>query len=178
MITVSPFHAVPGLVDRGGISHVVSLLGPGTPHVTLQRLRHGCHLKLSFDDVCEPHDGCTVPCREHVEEIIGFAGSWDRSGGMLIHCWAGVSRSTAAAYATMCALHPDEDEAELAWELRRISPTATPNRLMVAFADDILGRRGRMRAAVEAIGRGVDAYEGIIFSWPLPNYCGVGSPAR
>lgn len=166
MITVSPFHAVPGLVDRGDITHVVSLLGPATPHPVLKRLRNGCHLKLSFDDVCEPNGLCTVPSPEHVQDIIEFATAWDRCGGMLIHCWAGISRSTAAAYSAMCALHPEEDEAELAWELRRMSPTATPNRLMVAHADDILGRGGRMRAAVEAIGRGVDAFEGVIFSWP------------
>lgn len=165
MIIVSPLHAVTRLVDRGGISHVVSLLGPNTAHPVLDRLRRDCHLKLSFDDVSEPLDGFLPPARAHVEEIIGFVDGWDRSEGMLIHCWAGISRSTAAAFAAMCAINPDEDEAELAWELRRNSPTASPNRLIVAHADDILGRRGRMVAAVEAIGRGADAYEGTIFAW-------------
>jgi predicted protein tyrosine phosphatase len=67
----------------------------------------------------------------------------------------------------MCALKSDEDEAEIAWTLRRMAPTASPNRLIVKHADQILGRRGRMIAAVEAIGRGAHAYEGSVFSWPV-----------
>jgi predicted protein tyrosine phosphatase len=55
------------------------------------------------------------------------------------------------------------DEEELALELRRASPSATPNRLIVSLADDILGRQGRMVKAVEKIGRGADAFEGTPF---------------
>jgi predicted protein tyrosine phosphatase len=168
MITVCPFHAVSRLVDAGDITHVMSLLGPDTPHLTLERLQPKCHLQLTFHDITEPLDGFTAPQREHVEEILDFARSWQPPAGLLIHCWAGISRSTAAAFTAMCALNPDDDEAEIAWTLRHMSPTASPNRLMVRFADDLLGRRGRMIAAVDAIGRGVQAYEGSIFSWPVP----------
>jgi predicted protein tyrosine phosphatase len=53
---------------------------------------------------------------------------------------------------------------EIARELRRVSPTATPNRRLVAIADDRLGRDGRMSAAIAAIGRGADCYEGAPFA--------------
>jgi predicted protein tyrosine phosphatase len=53
---------------------------------------------------------------------------------------------------------------ELAQALRRASPTATPNRRLVALADDRLGRQGRMIAAITAIGRGADCYEGAPFA--------------
>jgi predicted protein tyrosine phosphatase len=154
-------------VEGGDITHVMSLLGPDTPHLTLDRLQPECHLQLTFHDIAEPLDGFTAPRREHVEDILGFVATWQPPAGLLIHCWAGISRSTAAAYATMCALNPRHDEAEIAWDLRRMAPTASPNRLMVSHADELLGRGGRMIAAVDAIGRGAHAYEGSVFSWPV-----------
>jgi predicted protein tyrosine phosphatase len=48
--------------------------------------------------------------------------------------------------------------------LRAASPHATPNRLIVRLADDLLGRKGRMVEAVTAIGRGADAWEGRVFT--------------
>jgi predicted protein tyrosine phosphatase len=48
---------------------------------------------------------------------------------------------------------------EIANDLRRASRTAMPNSLIVALADDILGRKGRMIAAIEAIGPGDMALE-------------------
>jgi predicted protein tyrosine phosphatase len=74
----------------------------------------------------------------------------------VIHCWAGVSRSTAAAFITACALAPERPEAEIADALRAASPMATPNARLVAVADEMLGREGRMIAAVGRIGRGAD----------------------
>jgi predicted protein tyrosine phosphatase len=72
----------------------------------------------------------------------------------VVHCYAGVSRSTAAAYVTVCTLNPGRSEASIAQALRRASPTATPNIRIVALADDMLGRNGRMVDAIAAIGPG------------------------
>jgi predicted protein tyrosine phosphatase len=44
--------------------------------------------------------------------------------------------------------------------LRAASPSATPNRLIVSYADALLGRNGRMSRAIEKIGRGENAYLG------------------
>jgi predicted protein tyrosine phosphatase len=173
MIVVSPYNAVVGLVEAGEVAHVLSMIGPESSHHVLGRLAPERHLKLTFHDISEPLEGFTHPAPEHVERIIDFISGWDCSQPMLIHCWAGISRSTAAAFTAMCLLHPDEDEAGLARELREMSPYASPNRLMVTHADWILGRKGRMVAAVDAIGRGIEAYEGKIFRWQLRN----GSPA-
>jgi predicted protein tyrosine phosphatase len=73
----------------------------------------------------------------------------------VIHCYAGVSRSTAAAFVAVCTLNPRRSEAAVAEALRRASPTATPNIRIVALADDILGRNGRMVEAITAIGQGL-----------------------
>ena len=83
---------------------------------------------------------------------------------MVVHCWAGISRSTAAAFAALCAINPGVDEELIARRLREASPTAYPNRLMIRLADAALGRRGRMVEAIEGIGRGVVALEAVPFS--------------
>ena len=93
--------------------------------------------------------------------------SWDRAAPLVVHCWAGISRSTAAAFVSVCALRPERDEREIAWAIRRASPTAMPNIRIVTFADAMLQRKGRMVAAVEAIGRGVECYEGHPFRLDL-----------
>ncbi|MCJ7527344.1 MAG: protein tyrosine phosphatase, partial [Methyloceanibacter sp.] len=98
--------------------------------------------------------------------LITFARDWDRQAPLLIHCWAGISRSTAAACISLCALNPEGSELELARTLRRASPTAYPNRLLVALADEILTRNGRMMTAVEDIGRGKLAEEAEVFALP------------
>jgi predicted protein tyrosine phosphatase len=81
-----------------------------------------------------------------------------------VHCWAGISRSTASAYVALCMARPAADEEGLAWELRAAAPSATPNRLIVSLCDDLLGRHGRMTRAVAAIGRGEEAFEGTPFT--------------
>lgn len=165
MIIVSPLRAVHDLASRHKATHVVSLLGPESPHPVLERVSGDRHLTLTFHDITEEMPGLDAPKPEHVEEIIEFARNWNFGGPLLIHCWAGISRSTAAAFTTMCALKPDAGETELAQQLRGLSPVATPNRLMVEHADKLLGRAGRMISAVDHIGRGDTAYEGVIFTW-------------
>ena len=88
------------------------------------------------------------------QSLIAFVRGWDRGTPLVVHCWAGISRSTAAAFVAVCALNPERDERDIAWAIRRASPTATPNLRIVALADEMLERDGRMVAAIEAIGRG------------------------
>jgi hypothetical protein len=74
-----------------------------------------------------------------------------RTGPILIHCLAGVSRSTAAALIAL-ALVADGREAEAARRLREAAPHASPNRRIVMLADRLLGRRGRLVLARETMG--------------------------
>ena len=125
------------------------------------------HLFLDMNDISIKVEGLQEPQAYHISRLIEFAGEWDRSAPLLIHCWMGISRSTAAAYIIAAALNTDNDEVTLAQELRRRSPSATPNARMVALADRVLSRDGRMIAAVRDIGRGADAFEGEPFVFPL-----------
>jgi predicted protein tyrosine phosphatase len=117
-------------------------------------------LWLSLHDIAEARDGMILPGELHVRKLLDFARSWDLAKPMVIHCYAGISRSTASAYIVAAALAPDRDEFELAGTLRRLSPTATPNPLLIELADGLLGRQGRMVDAVRQIGRGTEAFEG------------------
>ncbi len=80
----------------------------------------------------------------------------------------GISRSTASAFILACARTPAGKEAAVSYALRAASPCATPNRLMVALADDVLGRKGRLVQAIRAIGRGADYRPYRSFELPLP----------
>jgi predicted protein tyrosine phosphatase len=151
---------LPETVAAVGASHVVTLVTRGTVVRRPATVRADDHLILGISDISAPMLDHVLPERAHVEEFLAFLSAWDRTRPLVLHCYAGISRSTAAAYIAACALHPDRDEAELAQRLRRLSPSATPNRRLVAVADEVLGRDGRMVAAIAAIGRGADAFEG------------------
>lgn len=166
-IIVSPLSAVQLLVNQHKVSHVVSLLGPETPHRSFSGVPDPHHLKLTFHDITAPAEGLTPPASDHVEQLLRFLKARQGEAPMLIHCWAGISRSTASAFTAMCLYNPDADEGQLAQQLRGLSHVATPNRRIVAFADDMLGRQGRMVDAIDAIGRGEDAYEGVVFQWKI-----------
>jgi predicted protein tyrosine phosphatase len=125
------------------------------------------HLVMEVGDISVATDGHVLPCETHIEELFAFAKGWRREAPLLIHCYAGISRSTAAAYSIACALAPERDEDELARTLRKASPSATPNPLIVELADRTLGREGRMVEAVRRIGRGADAFEGAPFRLSL-----------
>jgi predicted protein tyrosine phosphatase len=83
---------------------------------------------------------------------------------MVIHCYAGISRSTAAAFVALCVARPDRDEREIAARLREAASFATPNARLIELADQLLGRDGRMIAAIAEIGRGELAIQGMPFA--------------
>ncbi len=168
MIIVTNLRDSHAALKAHGASRAISILSPDTPHPDFPQLATGQHLRLTFHDVAADAVGLEGPKLRDAERLIAFIRGWDQSAPMLIHCWAGISRSTAAAFTALCLLRPSESEQALAHELREASPSASPNRLIVSQVDGLLGRQGRMIDAVSAIGRGADAYEGRTFILPLP----------
>jgi predicted protein tyrosine phosphatase len=143
-------------------SHVLSLISPDTE---LPIIASSQHLVLRFNDIPAPTEGLTAPSRNDIEQLIAFAGTWPGPAPFLVHCWAGISRSPAAAYIIACARGADGEEQNQALALRHAAPQATPNPLMIALADDILKRSGRMTQAIASIRRGCDAKQGDTFTF-------------
>lgn len=160
MIHVCSLSRLEETVTRTGARHVLSVINIATPVTLPATVLPENHLFVGFNDIVAPQEGLVHPAAEHVDAILGFARRWPREAPLVVHCYAGISRSTASAYISACALAPEKDEAELAQALRAASPIATPNALLVALADEALGRQGRMVAAIAAIGRGREAMEG------------------
>jgi len=162
-IHVCPLSRIDETVTRTGARRLLSLLGAGAAVTRPAVIRPEDHLHLTMNDIAEAQAGMTLPGEAHVSRLLAFARDWDRAQPLVVHCYAGISRSTAAAYIIAAALAPERDEEELAQTLRRLSPSATPNPRLVAVADVLLERNGRMVEAIKGIGRGADAFEGVPF---------------
>lgn len=163
-VHVCPLSEVPRLVADVKASRLVSLLQAEIPVPTPAGLDVKSHLRLEVHDIAEPILDHVAPDKRHVRNLIRFAEAWGGNGDMVVHCWAGISRSTAAAFTSLCLVNPDVPELVIARALRAASPTAQPNRLIVQLADDLMGRKGRMLCAVEAMGPAVRAYSARPFS--------------
>jgi len=167
MIHVCSLARLHNTVTDTGARHIVTLLRIVDRVQRPDTIETNNHLILGMDDITEPLEGYTHPGEEHVSQLIEFVQGWDRRTPMVIHCYAGISRSTAGAFVAACALNPKRDEAKIAQAIRDGSATATPNIRIVTLADQLLGRRGRMIGAIQAIGSGRSAMEGDPFRLDL-----------
>jgi predicted protein tyrosine phosphatase len=157
---------MPKLVVETGARHLITVINQMSIPPTPSAVSSEGHLRLAMNDITAPQDGLVHPNAEHIETLIAFARAWDRQGPLVVHCWAGISRSTAAAFIALCALNEPGTERRFAQALRAASPTATPNALMIELADDALGAKGRMVDAIEEIGAGEMAMAGTPFVLP------------
>ena len=167
MIHVCSLARLHDTVEESGALHVVTLLKDTDRVERPKGVLPANHLVLGMDDITMPMDGYTIPCDEHVSRLIEFVRGWGRAKPLVVHCFAGISRSTAGAFVAACTLNPARDELAIARDLRRRSATAAPNARIVSLADRMLGRGGRMVAAIDSIGRGAMAYEGVPFRLDL-----------
>jgi predicted protein tyrosine phosphatase len=160
MLHVCSLAALPETVNVTGASHVLTVMANVEQVQRPASVLPANHLKISMDDITEQMDGFVAPCADHVERVLAFVRGWDRAAPMVVHCYAGISRSTASAFAAACMLNPHRDEITIARQIRAASPIAQPNRLIVGLADRLLGRDGRMLRALDEMGPGSMMVEG------------------
>lgn len=165
-IHVAPLSAVRDVARQLSSYDLLTLLSPDTDATMLDALAPRRWLHLMFHDIVEPREGLIAPSGEMIAAMLDFGRARARELPLLIHCWAGISRSSAAAYILACDAQPGR-ESEIANDLRARAPFVTPNRLMVMLADDLLGRNGAMVDAVARIGRGAEAFEGAPYRFGL-----------
>ncbi len=172
----TPFRiTVCGLDELAGhrarnVTHILSILDPGWPEPeALHAFDVHRRLKLHFHDVIEPLPGWIAPERWDLELLLAFGrdlGAIPSETGeeptyphLLVHCHAGVSRSTAAAILILAQRDPARPARDAVGEVIRARPRAWPNLRMIELGDALLGRRGEIVAAVRTLYRLVLARE-------------------
>jgi predicted protein tyrosine phosphatase len=162
---VCPLRLVNQIVANRSPSHLITLLDPDELIDTPAGIEPARHLKVGVNDIAEPIEGMVPPDEAMVKSVVDFGRTWDETAPLLIHCWAGISRSSASAFILACERNPRASETAIARALRAASPYAAPNRRLVALADDLLGRGGRMVDAVGAMTPHQLTYENIPFEF-------------
>src|SRR5947207_15973716 len=152
MLHICSLAALPETVRATGASHILTVMANVDQVLRPASVLAANHLKVSMDDITEQIDGFLAPSDAHIERVLTFVRGWDRSAPMVVHCYAGISRSTASAFAAACMLNPHRDEISIARQIRAVSPIASPNRLIVSLADKALRREGRMLRALDEMG--------------------------
>jgi predicted protein tyrosine phosphatase len=152
MIYVCGIAEMPDHVSDLGACRLLSLVSPAEQPPRPATIAAEHHHRVQIHDITEPLEGHVLPEAAHVVGLIDFVAAWPANDGpLLIHCIAGVSRSTAAALITL-VIKSDGREGEAARHLRQAAAHAWPNRRMIALADDLLGCDGALVAAREAMG--------------------------
>ena len=137
--------------QQTGARSLVTLLEPGHDDRPARRRSRPIATSTSaMSDIVERRAGPGAAATRITSTLCSLSSAdWDRAAPMLIHCFAGVSRSTASAYIAACALERRiATSTRSRQRLRAASPTATPNARFVALADARLQREGRMSAAI------------------------------
>jgi predicted protein tyrosine phosphatase len=167
-ILVTPLSALHDAIERHAPSHIVTLISPQHMIETPAGFAPERHLRLGVNDVADPAAGEHPPGREHIDRLLAFSREWDAKQPLLIHCWAGISRSMASAYTVLCDRAGPGREVEMALLIRRAAGHANPNTLLVRHADAALGRDGRMVEALKAMGPPLQVAEGVTTALELP----------
>lgn len=151
MLYVCSLHEMPYHARALRPEYLISLVQPEFQPPTPADVPPERHLRIEVHDISEQAEGVVAPEEEHVRELIDFLRRRNASERVLMHCYAGVSRSMAAALIGL-VLDVQGKELEAALRLRAAAPHALPNARIIALADRILERQGRLVAARVAMG--------------------------
>jgi predicted protein tyrosine phosphatase len=134
-----------------GVTHMLSILDPEAPDIAVFKFGpFRNRLTLRFHDVILPHPDYVRPERADMEKVLAFGRTLPDAdpAHLLVHCHMGISRSTAAATAILLQAHPGLGEDEALAHIHSIRGKAWPNSLMMSHFDALLGREGRLMAAL------------------------------
>lgn len=146
---------------QAGVTHVLSILDPGWPDPAAFR-DFPAHRReaLRFDDAIEAGFGVVLPTERDVAQLLEYGREVMAAGPdthLLIHCHAGISRSTASATLLLAQADPTREAADIVAEIARLRPRAWPNLLLLEYGEAALGRKGELTVAVAAQYRRVAA---------------------
>ncbi|MEM0899734.1 MAG: tyrosine protein phosphatase [Pseudomonadota bacterium] len=166
-LVVCPLLDLARVVTAHSASHVLTVISDDMPVPTPSSVSLENHLTLHFNDIAVASPGLSLAKTTDIDKMIGFAKSWDQVRPMVIHCWMGVSRSTASAATVLATLQPDRPAQEIFAEIRFNAPFASPNHRIVTLADATLHRGGEMIAALENLATAQECFQGMPFKLDL-----------
>ena len=140
------------------VTHVLSILDPDIDDPpAFARFPPHRRIALRFHDIIEPTPERVAPVVGDVERLLAFGRELIDvpQSHLLIHCHAGVSRSTASAALILAQAWPDRPAVAIFDAVTTIRPRAWPNLRILEFGDALLGRDGEIVAAVAATYRRV-----------------------
>ena len=144
-------------VPPAGWSHVISIWNSSAAprrqeiHSTIRGQFLGARVHIAiFDDIEREEQGYVAPTEEDISEILVFSLGIPYGARVLVHCMAGLRRSTAVAYAIACQVAGAGYEQEAFEVVRAARPQLAPNQLIVEIADLLLQRHGAMSEVVDA----------------------------
>ena len=139
-----------------GATHGRAILDPEWP-VPEAFGQYGEHARLErrFHDIVDETPGSILPQPEHVEQILAFGrGLMGEPGtSLLVHCHAGISRSTASMALILAQALPDEPAEAVTGMVHAIREKAWPNLRIIELGDAMLGRGGTLVQATHALHR-------------------------
>jgi predicted protein tyrosine phosphatase len=147
-----------GMYSGAKVSHVLSILDPEWP-VPEVFGTYGEHVKLElrFDDVIEDRGRVLAPQRFHVERLLEFGRELNHAPPsethLLVHCHAGISRSSASLALLAAQAEPERPAARIFADILEVRPQIWPNLRIIEMGDALLGRNGALVAAVAGIYR-------------------------
>lgn len=137
-------------------SHVLSILDPDWP-VPEGFGAWGEHekLELRFNDIIEETPGMVAPSDADIDALLGFGRDvvGERASHLVVHCHAGVSRSTASTALILAQARPHLPAEEILSMVYGIRGKAWPNLRMIELGDARLGRGGALAAATSRLHR-------------------------
>ncbi|MBW4023328.1 MAG: protein-tyrosine-phosphatase [Proteobacteria bacterium] len=128
-----------------GASHVLSILDPDYP-VPEAFGQYGEHerLELRFDDIIDPVPGLIAPSAEQVASILAFGSRLEPGANLIVHCHAGISRSTASMTLILAQAMPEQPAEAILGTVLDIREKAWPNLRIIEMGDRMLGWDGRL----------------------------------
>ena len=141
-----------------GVSHVLSILDPEWPvPEAFGSFGEHAKLELRFHDVIEETPGQIAPRREDAEAILAFGRDLMAEPAavarLLVHCHAGISRSTASMALLLAQTRPSLHAERILQGILGIREKAWPNLRVLELGDALLGRGGTLPAAAAEIYR-------------------------
>ena len=150
-IYVTSLFEMPQYVRMLRPSHLISIIQPAYQPDRPGEIERANHHRVGVDDISEPTVDRLLIDSGDVRALVNFIHAWEPdAGSLLVHCYAGVSRSTATAL--IAHVMKTDDPLRSAAALRRAAPHAIPNRRVIALADEVLGLNGALIQAREAMG--------------------------